>query len=50
MMAFKRITISDNQMGRLACIPGVRSRVATIVSTVAEWMAEAEILAAYPDL
>ena len=38
------------QMGGMPSIRGVRIPVATIVGMVADGMAEAEILAAYPDL
>ena len=37
-------------MGGMPSIRGVRIPVATIVGMVADGMAEAEILAAYPDL
>jgi len=37
-------------MGGVACIGGHRIPVATVVSMVADGMAEAEILEAYPDL
>jgi uncharacterized protein (DUF433 family) len=47
---FHRITISPNQMGGVPCIRGLRIPVATVVGLVADGMAEAEILAAYPDL
>ena len=38
------------QTGGVSCIRGLRIPVATVVGMVAEGMAEAEILAAYPDL
>jgi uncharacterized protein (DUF433 family) len=37
-------------MGGVPCIRGLRIPVATVVGMIAEGMAEAEILAAYPDL
>lgn len=50
MQPFKRITVDPNQMGGMPCIRGLRIPVATVVGMVAEGMAEAEILEAYPDL
>ncbi len=49
-MEFRRITVNPDQMGGVPCIRGLRIRVATVVSTVADGMAEAEIIEAYPDL
>lgn len=49
-MAFTRITVDPRQMGGVPCVRGLRIPVATIVGMVAEGMALAEILAAYPDL
>ena len=49
-MKFTRITIDPRQMGGVPCIRGLRIPVATTVGMVAYGMAEAEILAAYPDL
>ena len=49
-MAFTRITVDAKQMGGVPCIRGLRIPVATVVGMVADGMAEAEILAAYPDL
>jgi uncharacterized protein (DUF433 family) len=49
-MKFARITVDPRQMGGVPCIRGLRIPVATIVGMVADGMAEAEILAAYPDL
>jgi uncharacterized protein (DUF433 family) len=49
-MKFTRITVDSRQMGGVPCIRGLRIPVATVVGMVAEGMAEAEILAAYPDL
>ena len=49
-MKFTRITIDPRQMGGVPCIRGLRIPVATTVGMVADGMAEAEILAAYPDL
>ena len=50
MKAFKRITVTPNQMGGLPCIRGLRIPVATVVGMVGEGMTEADILKAYPDL
>lgn len=47
---FSRITVRPDQMGGVPCIRGLRIPVATVVSMVADGMAEAEILEAYPDL
>ena len=47
---FTRITVNAKQMSGLPCIRGLRIPVATVVGMVAEGMANAEILAAYPDL
>ncbi|MFL5043090.1 MAG: DUF433 domain-containing protein [Xanthobacteraceae bacterium] len=49
-MAFPRITVNPNQMGGVPCIRGLRIPVATVVGMVADGMADAEILSAYPDL
>ncbi|MCA1700267.1 MAG: DUF433 domain-containing protein [Actinobacteria bacterium] len=49
-MTFTRITVRPEQMGGVPCIRGLRVPVATVVGMVAEGMAEAEILAAFPDL
>ncbi len=49
-MKFTRITVDPRQMSGVPCIRGLRIPVATIVGMVADGMAEAEILAAYPDL
>lgn len=49
-MRFTRITVNPRQMGGVPCIRGLRIPVATVVGMVADGMAEAEILAAYPDL
>ena len=49
-MRFTRITVDPHQMGGVPCIRGFRIPVATVVGMVAEGMAAAEILAAYPDL
>ena len=48
-MKYTRITVDPSQMGG-ACLRGLRIPVATVVAMVADGMAEAEILAAYPDL
>ena len=49
-MTFTRITVDPAQMGGIPCIRGLRIPVAAVVGMVAEGMAEAEILSAYPDL
>jgi uncharacterized protein (DUF433 family) len=49
-MKFTRIRVDPLQMGGVPCIRGRRIPVATVVGMVADGMAEAEILAAYPDL
>jgi uncharacterized protein (DUF433 family) len=49
-MKFTRITVNPRQMDGVPCIRGLRIPVATIVALVADGMAEADILNAYPDL
>lgn len=49
-MKFTRITVDPAQMGGVPCLRGLRIPVATVVGLVADGMAEAEILKAYPDL
>jgi len=49
-MRFSRITVNPDQMGGVPCIRGLRIPVATVVGMVAEEMATAVILTAYPDL
>jgi uncharacterized protein (DUF433 family) len=49
-MKYTRITVNPHQMGGVPCIRALRIPVATVVGMVAEGMAEAEILGAYPDL
>ena len=49
-MKFRRITVDPRQMGGVPCIRSLRIPVATVVGMVADGMADAEILAAYPDL
>lgn len=49
-MKFARITVDPRKMGGVPCLRGLRIPVATVVSMVADGMAEAEILTAYPDL
>ncbi len=49
-MRFSRITVRPDQMGGVPCIRGLRIPVATVVGMVADEMAIAEILTAYPDL
>jgi uncharacterized protein (DUF433 family) len=46
----KFITVDPRQMGGMPCIRSLRIPVATVVGMVADGMADAEILAAYPDL
>jgi uncharacterized protein (DUF433 family) len=49
-MRFPRITVDPRQMGGVPCIRGCRIPVATVVGMVADGMANAEILDAFPDL
>ncbi len=49
-MKFKRITVNPKQMNGVPCLRGLRIPVATVVGMVAEGMAAAAILRAYPDL
>ena len=49
-MRFTRITVDPAQMGGVPCIRGMRIPVATVLGMLADGMAEAEILEAYPDL
>lgn len=49
-MKFPRITVRPDQMDGVPCIRGLRIPVAAVVGMVADGMAEAEILAAFPDL
>jgi uncharacterized protein (DUF433 family) len=49
-MKFKRITVNPKQMDGLPCIRGLRIPVATVVGLVADGIADAEILKAFPDL
>ena len=49
-MNFTRITTNPKQMGGAPCIRGLRIPVATVVAMIADGMAEAEVLRAYPDL
>lgn len=49
-MKFTRITVNPDHMNGVPCIRGMRIPVATVVGMVADGMAEAEILKAYPDL
>ncbi len=49
-MRFVRITVNPAQMGGVPCVRGLRIPVATVVGLVAQGMAEARILAEYPDL
>jgi uncharacterized protein (DUF433 family) len=49
-MEFERITTDPTRMGGVPCIRNLRIPVATVVEMVADGMAPAEILKAYPDL
>lgn len=49
-MKFTRITVDPQQMNGAPCIRGLRIPVATVVGMVADGMAQADILRAYPDL
>ncbi len=49
-VGFPRITVDPKQMDGVSCIRGLRIPVTTVVEMIADGMAEAEILAAYPDL
>jgi uncharacterized protein (DUF433 family) len=49
-MKFTRITVDPTQPGGVPCIRRLRIPIATVVGMVADGMAEAEILVAYPDL
>lgn len=49
-MTFSRIADDPAQMGGAPCIRGLRIPVATVVGMVADSMAEAKILRAFPDL
>jgi uncharacterized protein (DUF433 family) len=49
-MKFTRITVDPHQMGGVPCLRNLRIPVATVVSMVAEGIAESAILTAYPDL
>ncbi|VAW32324.1 hypothetical protein MNBD_CHLOROFLEXI01-23 [hydrothermal vent metagenome] len=49
-MNFTRITVNPKQMDGVPCIRGLRIPVATIIATIADSLADAEILEAYPDL
>ncbi len=49
-MTFTRITARPEQMGGVPCIRELRIPVATVVGMTADGMADAEILAAFPDL
>ena len=50
LMKFTRITVNPRQMGGVPCIRGLRIPVATVVGMVADGMAVAQILNAFPDL
>ena len=50
MNYMERITFNPNQCGGRPCIRGMRIRVKDVLDLVAAGVAEAEILADYPDL
>ena len=45
-----RITISQNQMGDVPCIRGLRIPIVTVVGMITDGMSVDEVLQAYPDL
>ena len=49
-MKFTRITVDASQMDGIPCIRGLRIPVAAVVGMIADGMAAAEVLAAFPDL
>ena len=49
-MRFDRITTDPDQMGGLPCMRGLRIPVATVIDMLAEGMAPAAIIDAFPDL
>jgi uncharacterized protein (DUF433 family) len=49
-MKFTRITTNPAQMGGVPCIRGLRIPVAAVVGMIADGMADAAIVAAFPDL
>ena len=49
-MKFTRITTNPAQMGGVPCIRGLRIPVAAVVGMIADGMADAEIVEAFPDL
>jgi uncharacterized protein (DUF433 family) len=49
-MTFARITVDPKRMDGVPCIRDLRIPVAAVVGMVADGMAEAEILNAFPDL
>ena len=49
-MPHPRITTSQEQMGGVPCIRGLRIPVAAVVGMVAEGMSNKDILDTYPDL
>ena len=49
-MRFDRVTVNPAQMGGAPCVRGLRIPVVTVAGLVAQGMAEARILAEYPDL
>ena len=50
MKNFERITVDPAQMGGVPCVRHLRIPVATVLRLLAGGLAEAEILAEYPDL
>lgn len=49
-MEFNRITVDPSRMGGVPCIRDLRIPVSTVVDMVADGMAGADIVRAYPDL
>lgn len=49
-MKFPRITVNPDRMGGVPCIRGLRIPVSTVVNMLADGIAIADILEAYPDL
>ncbi|NES97977.1 MAG: DUF433 domain-containing protein [Desertifilum sp. SIO1I2] len=49
-MRFPRITVNPDRMGGVPCIRGLRIPVSTVVNMLADGIAIADILEAYPDL
>ena len=49
-VAFERVTVDPEMMGRMPCIRGLRIPVATVVAMVADGLTVAEIIDELPDL